>query len=405
MPVVAYSHEAVEALPDPIPPRRQQEHSVFGRPGLLVVVGRGGTKSWYLRYQLRGRRRKMKLGDFPAMSVRDAAKKAERHRDNIKESAVDPMGEPPEEGGTFGELCGVYLKAMTEGKQKLAPATLKEWRRILESPELKNLRAMHPTDIRDRDVARALDPFETRDALVMLNRVQGAISAVFGWAVTRHRYGLESNPVRKMARRYEESPKERTLDAVEIGRVWMDLEDRTPLFRTALRLTLLTGQRPGEVRRMRWRDIDGSTWTMPRGYRKKTAADKGRPTRPHRVHLTPPVLAELERIRGFERGGLVFPARSTGEPHRPIGRHSLARVAARMSRRLDMDRWTPHDFRRTARTHWSDPLKVDPIVAEKLLGHALPKILRTYDRGEQWEDRVEALERWAEYVALQVKAR
>ena len=69
-----------------------------------------------------------------------------------------------------------------------------------------------------------------------------------------------------------------------------------------------------------------------------------------------------------------------------------------------MERWTPHDLRRTARTHWGDPLGVDPIVAEKLLGHALPKILRTYDRGEQWADRVEALDRWAAYVTDRAEA-
>ena len=403
MPVVAYSAKAIEALPDPLPPRKQVEYSVQGRTGLLLVAGRAGKRTWYLRYQLRGRRRKKGLGNYPKLSLSKAAKKAERLRDDIKETGTDPQGTPPEEaGGTFGELCGVYLKEVSEGKQRLADSTLKERRRILASPELADLRAMHPTDIRDVDVARSLDPFEARDSLVMLNRVQFAISAVFGWAVRRHRYGLESNPVRTMVRRYEEAPKERVLNVDDIALVWRDLEDRAPLLRGALRLVLLTGQRPGEVRRMRWEQIEGSTWTMPAGYRKKTKVDRGRPTRPHRVHLSPLAVAELARLRGLERDGFVFAARSKGGPYQAIDRHRLARTASRMSARLKMEPWTPHDLRRTARSHWSE-LGVDPVVSEKLLGHALPKILATYDRGEQWTDRVAAMDRWGAFIADTVR--
>ena len=151
--------------------------------------------------------------------------------------------------------------------------------------------------------------------------------------------------------------------------------------------------------------MSNDSWTMPAGYRKATKADNGRPTKAHRVHLSAPALAELERIRGWERGGFVFPDRKEGGTHAPIERQSLARVAARLCIRLKMKpTWTPHDLRRTARTGWSDVLKLDPIVAEKMLGHALPAILRVYDRGEQWEERVDALERWGAHVLALVEA-
>lgn len=37
--------------------------------------------------------------------------------------------------------------------------------------------------------------------------------------------------------------------------------DRTTA--AALRLILVTGQRPGEVREMRWEEVDGAWWTIP----------------------------------------------------------------------------------------------------------------------------------------------
>jgi integrase len=224
---------------------------------------------------------------------------------------------------------------------------------------------------------------------VMMNRVQAAISAVMQYAVARKRYGLEANPVRGMQRLYQEAPRERNLDAHEIATIWRDLEGRTPVNRAVLRLILLTGQRSGEIRRMRWADIEGSTWTMPPGYRKR----KGKASRRHRVHLSQLSIAELERVRAYERDGFVFPNRS----HKPIDKDGLARVVGRMCSRLVMERWTPHDLRRTARTMWTD-LGVDWVVGEKLLGHRLPGILATYDRGEQWEDRVAALDRWGRHL-------
>ncbi|HSW29673.1 MAG TPA: integrase family protein [Longimicrobiales bacterium] len=397
MPVVTAHPQSIEALPLPRPPRRQEEHSVREERGLSIIVHRGGAKSWHYRYTFKGTRRKMALGTFPDVGLKEARKAAERARLKIEEG-VDPMGERPEEaGGTFGELASVYLEAAGKGQNKLAASTLEERKRILLAPELKHIRRMHPAEVRDVDVARALDPFEARDSMVMLNRVQLALSAVFRWGITRRRYGLESNPVKGMERRYKEAPKERNLSPKELRSLWRDLEHRAPPIRAILRLIVLTGARPGEVRRMRWEHIAGSVWTMPEGYRKKTAADRGKPSRPHRVHLAEAALAELERLRFRERGGFVFPADTEGTPE-PVERQTVARSAARICSALKMKPWTPHDLRRTARTFWSDALKADAIVAEKALGHALPTILRTYDRGEQWEERVELLDRWGAHV-------
>ncbi|MBM3501406.1 MAG: DUF4102 domain-containing protein, partial [Armatimonadetes bacterium] len=76
MATVTYNHKSIEALPSPTPPRRQQEYGVKEKPGLLVVVGLGGAKAWYLRYQLNHRRRKMKLGDFPETGLKEASNAA-----------------------------------------------------------------------------------------------------------------------------------------------------------------------------------------------------------------------------------------------------------------------------------------------------------------------------------------
>ena len=396
MATVSYSHKAIAALPAPTPPRRQEEHGVQGQTGLIVIASNTGTKDWYLRYQRDCRRRRKKLGSFPGMGLKAAADAAVLFRAKLAEG-IDPADQSPDEEATFGELCAVYLEHKSTGKDGLAKRTMEERRRILYLPELNRLRSMQPAKIKKVDIARVLDPFQKRGALVMMNAVQRALSAVFAWAIVQVRYGVESNPVAGMKLRYKAPPRDRVLEAEEMAVMWRDLEARTPLFRVALRLILLTGQRPGEVCEMRWEHIDGSTWTMPPGYRKATGADRGRPSKRHRVHLSTPAVSELESIRGWERGGFVFPARHV-QPPAAVSRQSLARTVAGMVHRLKQDRWTPHDLRRTARTGFGEHIHADAVVSEKIVGHALPALLRVYDQGEQWDARVDVLDRWGEWL-------
>ena len=39
-------------------------------------------------------------------------------------------------------------------------------------------------------------------------------------------------------------------------------------------------------------------------------------------------------------------------------------------------------------------------LAERLLGHSLPKVARTYDTGTYLDQRREALEKWAAYLRV-----
>ena len=134
---------------------------------------------------------------------------------------------------------------------------------------------------------------------------------------------------------------------------------------------------------------------MPKGYRKKTRADRGAPPPAHDVPLSPRALRELEAVRVYERGGFIFPAKGV-EPFRPMAHQTVARAVARIREKHGMERWTPKDLQRTARTRWSEDLRADFVVAEKTQGHVLPLVQRAYDRSVRWGERVELLDRWAE---------
>ncbi|NOQ94597.1 MAG: tyrosine-type recombinase/integrase [Methylophaga sp.] len=68
---------------------------------------------------------------------------------------------------------------------------------------------------------------------------------------------------------------------------------------------------------------------------------------------------------------------------------------------LDIERVRPHDFRRTVRTHL-EQLNIPPHIAEKCLNHSLGAINATYNKNTYLDERREALERWEQFLMLQV---
>ena len=58
--------------------------------GLYLRVGRGGAKSWCLRYMLAGRAREMGLGGLSKLGLADARKKAAAERLLLADK-VDPL--------------------------------------------------------------------------------------------------------------------------------------------------------------------------------------------------------------------------------------------------------------------------------------------------------------------------
>ncbi len=65
----------------------------------------------------------------------------------------------------------------------------------------------------------------------------------------------------------------------------------------------------------------------------------------------------------------------------------------------DMDNFTIHDFRRTARTHLA-ALGVDAFVAERCLNHKVKGVEGIYNRHDYFDERKNALDQWAKLLSL-----
>jgi len=98
-----------------------------------------------------------------------------------------------------------------------------------------------------------------------------------------------------------------------------------------------------------------------------------------------------------------FPSSRIDGPQAPCGWYkSRNRILSRMSEYAGrpIERWTPHDMRRTARSN-TKRLKVDFETAEAMLNHAKTGLERIYDGYELEDEKREWFLKWeAEIIAI-----
>jgi integrase len=322
--------------------------------GLCVRVTPQGTKSWSFLFRSRdgGPKRRFTIGDYPAWSLKDARERALVLRQQVQ-SGLDPVVERrrSKDALTLQKIAESYARHV---KAKLRSGA--EYEAMLNRHLLPKLGDRKAADLKRADIVMVLDELGAR-APVSANRLQAVTSAMFSWAVDQGL--LEASPIIGLAKRSVEHAKERTLSDDEIRRFWSALDGMADAYRDALRMILLTGQRPGECAGIRAEEVDVNSglWTIP--------ATRVKNKREQVVPLVGDALALIERLRGRQKHGTLL-ATPRGLELTP---QNLAKAFERLPKgTLDADA-TPHDLRRTAATLMAR-LGTDRLHVAAVLNHA-----------------------------------
>jgi integrase len=167
--------------------------------------------------------------------------------------------------------------------------------------------------------------------------------------------------------------------------------------RTALQLSALTFQRPGNVRAMQWANLQlegASTWTIPAAEMKRNRYGKEN-GRPHVVPLARQavnLLREIQPLTGH--GKYVFP--SLHGQARCMSENTINVALRRLGYEKDVH--SAHGFRSSARTLIVERLNLAPDVVEAQLAHMKSGPLGSaYDRAEFLQQRRDMMQAWADY--------
>ncbi len=334
MEATRFTVKSIEALK---PKAERYEVREKGRRGLAVRVSPTGTKTWVSIYRFGGRLRRMTHGDFPVVGIEDAHKAHAAVRDAVKLNR-DPGLEKANIkqaallAPTFDELAGEFFKK----ESRLRPRTKDEYQRILGKDVFPVWGRLKAENITRRHVTLLLDKVAARGG-IQANRTLAVIRRLFNWAIGEGI--LEANPAGHIKAPAQENRRDRVLTPTEVAKFWGVLEETSmsERMRNALKLILVTAQRPGEVVQLNWADIDGDWLTIP--------AERSKNRIAHRVYLTP--LAK--ELLGSPGEGFVLP-RMEGKPYYVDALSKAVRNNRDIFEPVGITPFTPHDLRRTAGT-------------------------------------------------------
>jgi integrase len=334
-------------------------------PGLALMITDRDARAFYLYKKIRGRPQRIRIGGFEEITVDQARKLCARKLGDIADGA-DPQAEKRavREETTLGELWTWFL-AQARLRKRSFGTDEHRWKNHLSGWSSRRL-----SSITSADVA-ALHTRIGREKPATANRVLALLSTMFNRARAIGYAG--GNPCAGVQRFPEES-RERFLNADELARFMAAVDKQPGLFRDFFLTCLWTGQRQGNVRAMRWDELDmkAATWTIP--------GAKFKNGRSLTVHLSAPALAILkQREKGLPKSGepieWVFPQVHDRRRQitNPAKRWDRVREAAKLP---DV---RIHDLRRTAGS-WMAATGANLSAIGKSLGHRNTATTAVYAR-------------------------
>jgi integrase len=352
-----------------------------------------GVITYGLRYRVAGKQRWLALGQHGRLTPDKARKVAKKRVGEVADDR-DPAAEREAEREKAKASVDALLNDFVDRHVRKNLRRADEVERVFDKYVRPRIGDRSIYQLRRRDIVQMLDEVEDEHGVVMADRTLAHVRKAFNWQAARDD-AFVPPIVRGMARtKTGERARKRILDDQEIRDVWVALDQAAvpAPFPRLVRSLLLTAQRREEAAGMRWEEIDGTTWTIPRDRRKKGDEQT--------VPLTDLMLQLLDnpQKKGFVFSTIDGRKQFSGFSKAKRGLNEAIAELREKEGRAPMPPWVLHDLRRTARSLMSRA-GVSADIAERVLGHVIPGVRGVYDRHSFIDEKRDALERLSRLVA------
>ena len=354
---IRFSPRQIDALPPQDRDARaaMAEYSDTEVVGLKLAVSKTGRKYFWHRYRFRGRKRMIKLGEYPSVGVAQARQMVHDNK-NMLGRDLDPADERSKKHAipTLSEFA-------TEEYLPYAKQHKRSWQDDESKLRLEiglMLGDVQLTAITTRDVMQVHAAVKKRATAATANRYLILLTRIFNLEI---QWGyLERNPSKGIKKYKESGPRQRFLSGDELASFLAALDAEAGKSTSdALKLLLLTGLRSkSELFSLPWSEVD-----LERGTVRLLHTKNGNI---RTVALNSTALDLLRRIKSESAPTCkwVFPARS-GSGHLVDIRKPLRRAM----QRAGLQDLRPHDLRRSFGS-LAVNAGVDIYQVKDLLGHS-----------------------------------
>ena len=248
---------------------KDRDYKLSDAEGLYLFVTKTGHRSWRLKYRFAGKERRLILGGYPTVSLKEARERKTEAR-KLLDQGRDPGIEAKKQAvqmataraNTFEVLARTWF-AVQEGRW--TPIHARDVIQSLENEVFPWLGSLPVCEIDEPMVLTVLRKIEKRGAIETAHRVRQRVSAVFVHAIAEG--AATRDPAASVGKALKPVPRKRRRPALlaledlhEMIRK-TEWEPGSPLTKFASRFLALTAQRPGMVRAMPWAEIENIDWS------------------------------------------------------------------------------------------------------------------------------------------------
>ena len=360
------------------------------RDGLNVRLSPKGKITFMMRYYYNNARKDFDIGTYPLMSLKEARDENRRLRKKL-EQGHDPKVVRLVEKQTIADehslegMFNLWYETYCKDNKK-NHADIKRSFEIHLFPHVGKLPAGQITLHQFLEILEAI----AKKKPGIADRILTNTKQLLKWGVKRQLLTVNvlAGINAKEDLQIKKKAGTRSLSDDEIKMVWQAIDETnmTEKNQLFLKLCLIYACRNGELRLSKKKDFDFEmgVWTIP-PENHKLGDSTGKP-------LLRPITTEIEPFlkRAFELSSeseYVFTSRDSEEV---MGRSVPLPLPynitqwLRRHHKYEMEHWSIHDLRKTARTNFST--LTDFHIAEIMLGHSLGGHIQTYDHHDYLDE-------------------
>ncbi|MDE9453992.1 tyrosine-type recombinase/integrase [Xenorhabdus bovienii] len=375
---------------------KEKAYTLADGNGLSLLIDTNGSKGWRYRYQFAGKTKMISLGTYPVITLTEARTKRDEAR-KLVANGINPSEVRKAEKISAANLIENTFKNITcewyeKRKDRWAASYAIEMMETFEKDVFPYIGNRPIVEIKPMELMAVLSKLNDRGAAVKLQKVRQRCGEVWRYAIATGR--AEYNPAPDLVYAFAAHKKAHYpfLNVDEIYEFYKALNAYTGSFivKMGMRLQMIIGVRPGELRKAEWSEIDfdKAQWEIP--------AEKMKMRRPHIIPLSRQAINILEQIKPITgQGKYVFQGRINQ------AQSMSAMTLNTLIRRIGYaGRVTGHGFRHTMSTILHEQ-GYNTAWIETQLAHVDKNSIRgTYNHAQYLDGRREMLQWYADHMEM-----
>lgn len=382
---------------------QSKDYKLYDGDGLQLLIRNSGTKVWQYPYAFKDKKTIYTIGEYHkskpgTFTIKQAREKRHEIR-ALLDQGIDP---------------NIYKRQRIHGAEGASTTTFealaREWHekgswvpkhklnilRCLEADVFPAIGYKQMQDVNRQDIISILDIVQGRGAYDVAQRVCKRCEAIFDYAITK---GVCDNNPALGRSKYIQRPKVQNrphLKEHEISEFLVRLSDYhgRDYIKIATQLLVLTFLRPGELRNIRWTDVDLRDGII------RIPAERMKMKREHVVPLSTQAIALLSALKKVTGNNpLLFP--SVYNNGKPISDVTLTKVLQIMGYTGER-KIVPHGFRHTASTILNENGFNSDWIERQLAHIEKNKVRGTYNHAKYLAGRREMMQWWSDYLDSRV---